>query len=63
MNRNLMVGMLVASLVVAGCTIQSKHEDGDHKKNVKIETPLGGLNVPRDCRASSPTPDTCSRSS
>lgn len=48
MNRNLMVGMLVASLVVAGCTIQSKHEDGDHKKNVKIETPLGGLNVRTD---------------
>lgn len=50
MNRNqVFAALLAASLTVAGCTIQSKHEDGTHnKENVKIETPLGGMNVTTD---------------
>jgi hypothetical protein len=43
--KNLFAGLIVASLVITGCSVQSKHEDGDSKKNVKIETPLGGMNV------------------
>lgn len=49
MNRNLVIAALAASLVVTGCTIQSKHEGGDHeKKDVKIETPFGNMNVNTD---------------
>jgi hypothetical protein len=40
--------MLLASLAITGCSIQSKHENGEHKENVKIETPLGGMNVRTD---------------
>jgi hypothetical protein len=43
--KSLFAGLIVASLVITGCSVQSKHEDGDSKKNVKIETPLGGMNV------------------
>lgn len=50
MDRKYIFGcLLFGSLAVAGCSIQSKHDgDDDHKKNVKIETPLGGLNVRTD---------------
>jgi hypothetical protein len=49
MDRRLVVGMFAAALIVSGCSIQSKHEDGEHReKNVKIETPLGGMNVKTD---------------
>jgi len=49
MNRNLIVSLLAGALIVAGCNIHSKHEDGEgHDKNVKIDTPLGGLNVRTD---------------
>jgi hypothetical protein len=47
MNRNLVIAFLAGSLVVAGCSVQSKHE-GEHDKNVKIETPFGGMNVKTD---------------
>ena len=48
MKKHLLGVLLVGSLALAGCSIQANHEDGEHKKNVKIETPLGGLNVRTD---------------
>lgn len=48
MKNQVIVILLAASLAVTGCSIQSKQEDGERKKNVKIETPLGGLNVRTD---------------
>ncbi len=49
MNRNYVFAtLLLASIAVAGCSIQSKHEDGSRKESVKIETPLGGMNVRTD---------------
>ena len=49
MNRTWLGCLLLGSLALAGCTIQTKHEEGsDHEKNVKIETPLGGMNVRTD---------------
>jgi hypothetical protein len=49
MDRKYLLGsLLLVALAVTGCHIQSKSEDGDHKKNVKIETPMGGLSVRTD---------------
>ncbi|HUR37094.1 MAG TPA: hypothetical protein VM009_04700 [Terriglobales bacterium] len=48
MKNQVLVSVLAASIAVTGCSIQSKHEDGSHKENVKIETPLGGMNVRTD---------------
>jgi hypothetical protein len=49
MKSYVFTGVLIASLGVVGCTVHSSKEDGDNKnKNVKIETPLGGMNVRTD---------------
>ena len=50
MDRKYLFGsLLLVALALTGCHIQSsKNEDGDHKKNVKIETPMGGLSVRTD---------------
>lgn len=48
-RKYVFASLLAAALVVTGCSIQSKHEEGGGKKeNVKIETPLGGMNVSTD---------------
>lgn len=40
--------LMMASFMVAGCSMQVKdHETGEHK-NVRIDTPLGGLKVRTD---------------
>ena len=50
MHRKYVFGPLLAmALAVTGCSVQSKHDEGGaHKENVKIETPLGGMNVRTD---------------
>ncbi|HUS19324.1 MAG TPA: hypothetical protein VMZ25_06715 [Terriglobales bacterium] len=48
MKSYVVASCLLASLAVAGCSIHSSKEDGDHRKNVEIETPMGGLNVRTD---------------
>jgi len=49
MNRNLIITLLVGGLAITGCTIQSKHEGNEHdKKDVKIDTPFGNMNVNTD---------------
>lgn len=48
MDRKVWALMLAGSLALTGCTIQSKHEEGAKDKNVKIETPMGNLDVRTD---------------
>ena len=52
MHRNYVFGsLLAAALAVTGCSVQTKHNEGNanaNKDHVKIETPLGGMNVRTD---------------
>src|SRR4051812_27672221 len=48
-NRNLVFSGVLACAIVAGCSVQSKHEEGkEHDQNVKISTPFGGMKVQTD---------------
>lgn len=45
MKRALIILAAAGLLLAAGCHVQVEKDNNGHEKNVKIETPLGGLHV------------------